>query len=45
MDSGREDCCGTYVSYQEAIERITSLYIMDSKSAMKGQYYYFMKER
>ena len=43
--TGKEDCCGMCDSWEQAIEKITSLYNINRKSAMKGQYYYFVVER
>lgn len=41
----REYYVDCYDSWDEAISKVTSLYIIDSKSELnKGQYYYFIKE-
>ena len=45
IDSGKENFVSSYEKWADAIEKIRSLYNMDSKSAMKGQFYYFAKER
>lgn len=45
IDSGKENFVSSYEKWTDAIEKIRSLYNMDSKSAMKGQFYYFAKER
>lgn len=36
---------GVYDTMKEAVNCITSLYVWDSKSLFKGDYYYFIKER
>jgi hypothetical protein len=45
VETGREECIGYYYEWKTAIARITALYRMDERSAMKGCYYYFIKER
>ena len=37
---------GIYETKREAVECITSLYVMDSRDKVfRGQYYYFIQER
>ena len=51
VDTGKTDLVGgnfkgIYETKREAVECITSLYVMDSENKVfKGQYYYFIQER
>lgn len=42
--SKREDFCGVYASWTDAIERIMLLYACDKASGNRGEFYYFAKE-
>lgn len=45
VETGKTNYVAEYDNWKDAIYRITSLYLMDEKSAMKGCYYYSAKER
>jgi len=43
LETGKESFITTADNQKEMIERITALYVSDSKSVFKGEYYYFFK--
>lgn len=45
IKSGREDCCGIYDTWEQAIAHIRLCYNTDKDLHQGGEYYYFAKER
>ena len=45
INSTKVSILGTYTNWEAAVNKITTLYVKDNESTMKGKYYYFACEQ